>query len=438
MLTKILTKIFSMIVAAAMPGLIITAPVPDVSPMAVEPDPSFVPVLRFVVSSDSHIDNFGDNGCLKLMKMIETGYASAEADSSYGKLDAAVMVGDITNNGYKESFAAVDACVKHVLRDGTVFLGVAAKNHDGYQGRVSRGYISYITGQPADFHNVINGYHFIGLSASADGITRYSLDQLIWLDRQLKQATKDDPSKPVFVFQHEHIKNTVYGSLPEDGWGIPILTPILSKYPQVVDISGHSHYPANDPRAIWQGKFTALNDGGLSYYEFTVDGAKSQHPESSNNMAHMLLVEVDANNRVKVRVCDLTADAVMAEYLIDNVTEPVKTKYAPETRRAAAQAPVFAGTPEVSVNGTDVTVSSAPATPGNEDAVFIYRLEIVDAAGKTVASAKKLGDYYKNPVSGEVSMTVNGLAAGSYTAKLTAESAWGTRSQPVCADFTVG
>ena len=57
-------------------------------------------------------------------------------------------------------------------------------------------------------------------------------------------------------------------------WGVKELTDILEKYPQVVDFAGHSHFPMNDPRSIWQGDYTALNTGTLSYYEMDLAGAK--------------------------------------------------------------------------------------------------------------------------------------------------------------------
>lgn len=416
----------------------IFSPVPDVGAMPIDADPDFVPVLRFVASSDSHVKKSGDLGCTRIMKMINTGYAAAEADENYKKLDAAIMSGDITNGGLPTAFCAVNASVKKVLKDETDFLAVAAKNHDSYAGRISRGYVSGISGDKADFHKVINGFHFIGLSASPTSLIHYTKSQIRWLDEQLAEAVADDPAKPVFVFQHEHIYDTVYGSLPGDGWGVEFFTDILSKYPQVIDISGHSHYPANDPRAIWQGAFTALNDGGLAYYEFTIDGATSQHPESGDTMAHCLLVEVDADNRVKIRVCDLTADEVLAEYLVDNVADPVKTKYAFDTRKAAASAPVFDEEPEVTVSDKTAAITVKPAKASAEDVVFIYRVTVTDADGKTAATFKKLGNYYKSLTPEDVKFSFTAENAGEYTVSVIAEDVWGLASAPAVTAFTVG
>lgn len=430
-------RIFAFIVSIIMTFAVGSAPIPEVTGMTVPADKKFTPVMRFVVSSDSHVKEFGDNGCQRIIKMLETGYLAAKADAKHNKLDAAVLVGDITDGGRPSSFCAIKACVDNTLRDDTDFMCVVAKNHDSYLGRISRSYASQISGDPADFHKVINGYHFIGISASPTSLIHYTKKQIKWLDKELQKAVAEDPEKPVFVFQHEHIAGTVYGSYSEDGWGVNNFTEVLSKYPQVVDISGHSHYPANDPRAIWQDTFTAINDGGLNYYEFTVDGKNSQHPESSSNMAHMLLVEVDARNRVKVRVCDLNAEAVMAEYMIDNITEPVKTKYSQEVRRSNAVAPVFKSAPKISVNGSDVSINVKPAVPGKDDVVFIYRLEVTDSTGKTVSSQKILGDYYKNPVCQNILFSVNNLESGKYNVSIVAESAWGVQSKPFTTVFTV-
>ena len=433
-----LVKIFGGIMAICMFFMSFSQnAIPETSAMEFSQDDSFSPVLRFVVSSDSHIKKLGDNGCQRIVKMLKAGYAAAEADKNHNTLDAALMLGDITDFGLPTSFAAAKESVKTALKDETDFLAVAAKNHDGYLGRVNRLYVSSISGDKADFHKVINGCHFIGLSSSANIFVHYSEKQLKWLDKQLAEAVAADPEKPVFVFHHEHVKDTVYGSSSVDTWGVEFFTDILKKYPQVIDFSGHSHYPANDPRSVWQGEFTAFNDGGLSYYELTVDGRNCQHPEGSDNMAHMLLVEVDAQNRVRVRVCDLNAEEVLAEYLVDNVTEPVKTKYSHETRKAAAKAPVFTAEPKANVSGRDVKITAAAAQAAEGDVVFIYRLEIFNEKGESVQTANKLSDYYKTLESAGVEFNITLESAGKYTAKIVAEDVWEAASEPVSVEFTV-
>ena len=39
---------------------------------------------------------------------------------------------------------------------------------------------------------------------------------------------------------------------------------ILKNYPEVICISGHSHYSLKNPKSIWQGDFTAINTQSIS------------------------------------------------------------------------------------------------------------------------------------------------------------------------------
>ena len=73
---------------------------------------------------------------------------------------------------------------------------------------------------------------------------------------------------------HHAVKGTVYGS---ELWYTNDLDGILEEYEQVVHFSGHSHFPINDPRSIWQGDFTALNTGTLSYAEMAPASASGHH-----------------------------------------------------------------------------------------------------------------------------------------------------------------
>ena len=101
------------------------------------------------------------------------------------------------------------------------------------------------------FHKVIKGYHFIILGTE-DGLTEgtFSVNQINWLDEQLKEAHADDSNKPIFVFHHQPIIGTVYGS----EWGFAKNRDLFyntpKPYPQVISFSGHTHYPLDDPRSF--------------------------------------------------------------------------------------------------------------------------------------------------------------------------------------------
>lgn len=421
--TRIILSIFTLVASLTAPSY--TAPIPEML------QDDFVPVMRFVATSDTHIEELGDTGCQRTSAMLKTAYAISEADADYKNLDAVVFSGDLTDNGRMKSFYAFAAITDNEIREGTERLAVVAKAHDSYRFQNSSlDVFSGITGQETDFHRVINGFHFIGISRSST-LKHYTKAQVKWLDENIAAAVAADPEKPVFVFQHEHVRGTVYGSSKSDGWGLDTFTEVLEKYPQVVHISGHSHFPANDPRAVWQGSFTAINDGGLAYYELAVDGRNGQFPDEKERMSQALIIEVDADNRVLVKVLDVDAGVIMREFLIDNITEENKTKYAFDTRKEAASAPVFeeGASLKYEKDGLKhyITVPQAKVDEDNE--VFIYRIYVTNKSGMTVHKDWAFSDYFFADKGDTI--TFDGFIAlgKNLTVKVCAEDVWGNQSE---------
>lgn len=397
-------------------------------------DDDFVPVLRFVATSDSHIVTPGDIGSTRAAKMINAAYAYADADSDYTDLDAVLFSGDITDDGAFISFASFVAATDNVLRDGTERLAVVAQSHDcSTYGKKALDLYSYLTGQETDFHKVIKGYHFIGISTSDSDEYQYTDEQVQWLDDELAKAVADAPEQPVFVINHEHVLNTVFGSRENDGWGHDRFSAVFEKYPQVVDISGHSHYPANDPRAIWQGTYTALNDGGLAYYEFTVDNETSVHPSGSKKMTQSLVIEVDADNRVLVKVLDVNKGKFVDEYLIDNITDPVKTKYNHEFRASLSSSPVFDNDAELKVSkiAGKFTVKVPQAKVTGDNKVFLYRITVTDENGNIIHTDWALSEYYFATVPDTIKFDSFKVGNGTYDVRVVAEDVWGNVSAPI-------
>ncbi len=391
---------------------------------------NFTPILRFAVSSDSHIKAPDDEACRRVEKLLERSYFIAESDKTYTQLDAFIMDGDIANSAEECQFDGFFDVLKKAKKDETRFLGVIAKYHDCDKQRLTPARFTSRTGQPTDFHTTINGFHFIGISVCPDPtVFHYSDEQKAWLDREIDKAVKDTPHMPVFVFQHEHVRDTVYGSSLFDGWGEIYFSDIYKKYPNIVNISGHSHYPSSDPRAIWQGEFTALNDGGLSYFEFTFDGERKYHPANAADMAQFLLIEADANGAVRVRTYDLNEDDAVFDYYIENATDPSTFAYRFEDRIKAAEAPAFPDGAKIGIEPTEsgVKFTCPPALVGEDDRVFLYRLEVKDKNGETILRNKALSDYYYKQTPGDV-VFEEALPAGEYSAAITAESVWGKKT----------
>ncbi len=198
-------------------------------------------------------------------------------------------------------------------------------------------------------------------------------------------------------------------------------------------ISGHSHFPANDPRAVWQNSFTAINDGGLAYFELAVDGKNGQFPEEKDRMSQALIIEVDAANRVLVKVLDVDEGRILREFLIDNIAEEKKEKFNPEARKEKASAPVFTEGAELTAEEKYgmhyITVPQAEVSGDNE--VFIYRISVFDKNGKSVHEDWEFSQYFfaERPDS----ITFKGFLAfkSDLTVKVCAEDVWGNRSEPL-------
>ena len=398
-------------------------------------DAAFVPVLRFVASSDTHVRTDDDRTTLRIGKMMDEAYTIASKDKNYNKVDALLVCGDLTDDGTKAQFEKFDAAIDGALKNETRFLGVVAQAHDGMgmlRTKMLSTYSALAENTP-DFHAVIGGFHFIGLSVSRDLLEHYDLGQLLWLKKQLDAAVKDDPNKPVFVMHHEHNLNTVYGSSAYDRWCVPHFNAILKQYPQVVDFSGHSHYPLNDPRSIWQGAYTAIGTGGLYYSEFTVDGLRKVRPADAYDTAACWIVEVNAQGDLRLRGLDIEQNSFLCEYVLKNPSDPNNRDFTPEKRKAASAAPQFAAgaalkaEPKFSV--CTVTVPAARSSDGMP--VVLYRAKAVDRFGYVAAREWALPSYYRAVPQNTVTLDLQPLAKGTYTVTVVAETAYGVQSEPL-------
>ena len=398
-----------------------------VNPKAPDDTGDFTPVMRFIVTSDSHITTIGDVQTTRLQKMIKLGYKIAQRDEEYDRLDAVLIAGDVTDMGTKIAFGSIKAATAPVLKDETQFLATVSTSHDDRNlGKESLDLYTSVMGQETDFHRVINGFHFIGVSASKNEGEQYGEYQKEWLKEQLDAAVADDASKPIFVIHHEHISNTVYGSSDFEGWGLPDFSEILKNYPQVVDFSGHSHYPINDARSIWQGEYTALGAGGLYYTEITVDDVKTVHPKNYRFVSTFWVVEIDAENRIRLRAVDLGAQEYLCEYILES---PFDRSYTPEKQRERSMPPVFGEEAKISMQSNKLVFDAAESTDGMP--IFIYRAFAVDSEGNRIPVGKTVPQYYRFKVPSSVKIELENIPEENYTLEVVAENCFGMQSEPL-------
>jgi len=170
-----------------------------------------------------------------------------------------------------------------------------------------------------------------------------------------------DPSKPFFYCQHPHPKDTcsagylLGGAFWHGGWDDGTSTRLLSAHPNCIAFSGHSHYPIDDERSIWQGAFTSVNCGCARGYAFTFPGRENGHAVSDMKAGTTFQMPMIDIKRIRQGLfMEVFEDRVVLhrrEFVYDRVLGPdwvvplgvgAPRPYEFEPRRLASQPPRFA------------------------------------------------------------------------------------------------
>ena len=303
-----------------------------------------------------------------------------------------------------------------------------------------------LTGQQPDFHTVIHGYHFIGLSASDNEEEAYSASQRDWLKEQLDKAVAESTDRPVFVIQHEPECNTVFGSSDFDGWGESHFGDIFEKYPQIIDLAGHTHYPLNDPRSIWQGAYTAIGTGSLYYADISVDRTlhfplDPYNPKAEFDVSACWVIEINRQHDLRMRGLNILTGEWLCDFIIPNPADTRNRDFTPEKRAAASRAPVFpekAALRRIPSEDDCTVVMTAPAAQSADGMpVFVYRITVTDKKDEFAQSFSLLSAYPTTSHQRQVTFRLRNLKDGAYRIELKAETAYGVSSRPLTADIVV-
>lgn len=399
-------------------------------------DKNFEPVLRFIAMSDVHYD---DEKCIeeeRVEKALKTAYRLSEENENYKKLDAVYVVGDFANSGSEIQMRKFKKSLDDNIKGDTKYVLTMA-SHEFRDAGVDGAYKRFgeIFGVSPDRHEVINGFHFISVTPSSG--CEFNDEKKKYAAAELKIAREADPKKPIFFFQHPHITDTVSGSIY---WGDETFYPILMDYPQVIDFSGHSHVPINDPRSVYQKHFTALGTGSLSYFELDeFDKYYGTKPPHDENCAQMLIVEADKNGRVRIYPYDVLTDNFFPyTWEIDEPWNPESFKYT-DDRYKTSDRPYFEK--DAAVSFTDISENGFalkfPQAKCNDPYVNDYKITVLEKeSGLIVKQACMWSDYYFYDIPQELEYSCNCLKSDTeYTVKISAGTFWNTYSQPIAKDF---
>ncbi len=397
----------------------------------------FKPALRFMVVSDIH---YKDEPCVeeeRMAKALQIAYRLSEESESYKKLDAVYAVGDFANSGSETQMRKFKATLDKYCKEETQYCLMMA-SHEYHGGGVEKAHelFNEIFDMPVDNHRVINGFHFISMTCSH--ACEFEDDKVEFAKKALKEAREADPKKPIFFFQHPHITDTVSGSIY---WADEKFYTTFMDYPQVIDFSGHSHVPINDPRSIYQKHFTALGTGSLSYFELDeFDKYYGTVPPNKADCAQMLLVEADENGRVRIYPYDVLTDNFFPfVWEIDEPWNPESFKYT-DARYKTDKAPYFPENTllevaDVNDKGFKLTFSQAKS---DDEYVNDYKIVVKEKATDTIVKQSCLwSEYYFYNMPETLSITFDDLdSRKDYTVDIFAGSFWNTLSKPVSTEVT--
>lgn len=401
----------------------------------------FETAFRFIVTSDNHISAVTDTSAKRLEQLFKSAYDYAQKQE-YKKTDAFVSVGDMTNHGYPYEYEAWKSIVNKNKKDETTVITVMG-NHEFYGDLkdLDKGERLYAENMDAELnkHVVVGGYHFIGVSTYGEG--DYSAD-IGWLEEQLAAAKEDAPEKPIITFQHHHIKDTVYVSAEWYSVHSKMLDNAYSKYPQVINFSGHSHGPINNPTSCFQTEYTLFGTGTLAYFEMTTGMTYGTIPPNAGNAAQFYIVEISKDNRVRVLPYNLLTDDFFKTadgkqqlvYEIDDLFDKTSWKYT-SARSEASTAPAFGKDAGITFGKiTDTTAEITFPQAWDKDCVYSYNIVCISDAGKK--EYNYFSEYYFEPMPKTLSFTLSELVSDTqYKTEVYPINAFGKKGECIAACF---
>lgn len=230
----------------------------------------YIPRMSFAVLSDIHDDTKKLDNALRDLHNIDPSYSTV------------ILNGDTVNQGLQNQYDDINKLLK---KDKDILPKNVIKNignHEYYDydngaksddkaKRLLNRFLKFASKTNPYFDSWINGYHFISLGSEKtytpemdNNVQAFLSDtQLNWLKQEL--ANEYIKGKPIFIFLHQTINNSVVGSIiltnaiKQDEQ----LRSILSQYPETVIFTSHTHHYLNVPGNFVQQKFAIMDSSSV-------------------------------------------------------------------------------------------------------------------------------------------------------------------------------
>lgn len=345
------------------------------------------------------------------------------------RVDMILFAGDIGDLGTRFAFQTYVDALDEVFGEDKPIVQTIMGNHD-FWNKNAFTVINHIkafediTGQSPWTHYVVNGYHFIGASPNYGSMKSGYRITAKWLDKELEKASAESDGKPIFVMTHNQPKNTSYGS---EDWGDVSINSVLSKYPNVIDFSGHVHYSLLDERSIWQGEYTVINTQSLSYTELEQGKDNGTIPPNADAtpMGYIIEFEDDAFFIHRINFADGNMGYEEKKDMLWRFSLPYKNdgRYSFNSRKSDNELPVIqdtAGTAEIKEDKMILTFAAGT----DDDFVHSYKVVTDDKDTKYFFSDFYNGiDNMKDTVQLELENDGN-----THVYKIYAVDSWGEES----------
>lgn len=395
----------------------------------------------FAVMSDVHFGDLDNIGWSNRMPR-----ALQNINGHDPKVRQVFVVGDLANQGREEEYKNVVSYYNKYLDSGIERIFIRG-NHDNIQSQ-SYQYFASVIQQPYNRYIGIQGYPFISIgSTSTDyrGDNCYDAATISFLKASLADAADKFPDKPIFVFQHVLPKNTVIGSYESDynAYG-SYLDEIFSNYPQVIDISAHTHMGITDPHQIYQKSYTALNDGSHKndsnpthfpgYYNV---GAEDY--EDYGCVTEGYVIHIDKEDKV---IVERWNTAINEHYSPDWVIAPPfdGTNFTYKNR-TGGESPWWPTGAVLQLSNQTATSAyvTFPQAQDDED-VYRYYIDVVNSSGTKVRSSIKQFSLLNRGSRRPETLTINLTDLPSdtqLTCKVTGYDAYDQTTKTLTATFTL-
>lgn len=250
------------------------------------------PLFTFFVVSDIQLTERDEVSHLKLAKALQ------DIDHTDANAEALVINGDIVNNGESKSYELVKKIVDENPHPAKLYYTIG--NHeffknDGNKPSIER-FLQFSQLEKVYYEQRIHDYSFLFLGTESWGpigsptkdSAVLSEQQLQWLEEKVDILKQDH--KPVFVFLHQPIPYTTYGT-DIDYYQNGVIQDkevrrILAKLKHAFLFSGHSHWDLRNPSMLVKQTTNFVSTGAI-YNTWGPDGDGGEtiiDPEGSTGL----------------------------------------------------------------------------------------------------------------------------------------------------------